>query len=419
MNVQHIVNERAQRARRAFGQLRGAHTERKDALLKAIAATLRAYTEEIEAANALDVRAGEENGMAPGLLDRLALNAERIEGIAAAIDDLIALPDPVGIVRRGRTLPNGLKVRQVTVPMGVIGMIYEARPNVTIDAACLSLKAGSAALLRGGSAARHTNEVLVSLVQGALEEQGFSADLIQSVDDLGREGARAMMRAHGEIDLLIPRGGAGLIKSVVEESLVPVIQTGVGNCHIYVDRAANLEWAREITMNAKTQRPGVCNAAETLLVHADVSQAFLRAVLTDLHEAGVTIHACTRTAELSPVPVIPAGEHDWADEYLAMDLAVKVVDSLEEACEHIATYSTGHTEAIISDNAIAIERFLGSVDSAAVIVNASTRFTDGGQLGLGAEIGISTQKLHARGPMGLEELTTTTWIVQGEGHVRR
>jgi len=321
---------------------------------------------------------------------------------------------------RGQTLPNGLVLRQVRVPMGVVGMIYEARPNVTVDAAGLALKSGNAVILRGGSAAARSNEVIVRVLRDALEARGLPADLVQTVDPWGRPGGVALMKARGLVDVLIPRGGAGLIRTVVAESSVPVIETGVGNVHVYVDAAADLAAAADIVMNAKTQRVGVCNAAETLLVHAGVAGTFLPGMLTRLSDAGVVLHGDARTAALAPsgVEVVPAAETDWETEYLALELAVRVVDSVDDAVEHIRTYSSGHTEAVLTNDLAVAERFVAEVDSAAVMVNASTRFTDGGQLGLGAEIGISTQKLHARGPMGLAELTTTKWIVHGQGHVR-
>ena len=347
--------------------------------------------------------------------------AKRVAAIADAVRDVVGLPDPVGEVVRGSTLPNGLRLRQVRVPMGVIGMVYEARPNVTVDAAVLALKAGNAAVLRGGSAAESSNTVLVDVIRGALERAGLPADAVTSIDAWGREGVVHLMQARGLVDLLVPRGGAGLIRTVVENSTVPVIETGTGNCHVYVDATADLAQALAITLNAKTRRVGVCNAAETLLVHADAAAQFLPMVLTALHEAGVTLHVDERTASAAAdlgIDVLPAGEKDWGDEYLSMDLAVGVVDSLDAAIEHIRTWSSGHTEAICTSDLRAADRFTAEVDSAVVAVNASTAFTDGAQFGLGAEVGISTQKLHARGPMGLAELTSTKWVVTGDGHTR-
>ena len=414
------VEAAARQAQIASRSLREATSSTKDALLLGIADALEATAPQIIEANARDMQTGRESGMGEGLLDRLLLTEERIAGIANATRHVASLPDPVGEVVRGQRLPNGLVLRQQRVPMGVIGMIYEARPNVTVDAAALALKAGSAVLLRGGRAALETNAILVEVMRDVVVANGFDADLVQTIDVYGREGSVALMRARGLVDLVIPRGGSGLIQTVVRESLVPVIETGVGNCHVYIDRAADLEKALAIAINAKTHRPSVCNAAETLLVHADVADVFLPQVLRELADRGVVLHGCAATVELAPegVVVLDATEEDWETEYLALEMAVRVVASEEEAIEHIRTYSSGHTEAIVSQDMAAVRQFTGAIDSAAIMVNASTRFTDGGELGLGAEIGISTQKLHARGPMGLTELTTTTWIVEGDGHVR-
>ncbi|AEE46540.1 glutamate-5-semialdehyde dehydrogenase [Cellulomonas fimi] len=410
----------AQRAKVASRALATATRATKDAALHALADALVAATEEVVAANARDLERGRADGLSAGLLDRLALTPERVVAIADALRELAALPDPVGEVVRGSTLPNGLRLRQLRVPMGVVGMIYEARPNVTVDAAGLALKSGNAVVLRGGSAAAASNEVIVGVLARALETRGLPGDLVQSIDAWGREGAVALMHARGLVDVLVPRGGADLIATVVRESTVPVIETGVGNVHVYVDESADLAVALPILLNAKTQRVGVCNAAETLLVHRGVADEFLPVALACLADAGVTIHGDETTLALAPeeVAAVPATDEDWATEYLSLDLAVRVVDDLDEALDHIRTWSSGHTEAIVTRDLAASERFVAEVDSAAVMVNASTRFTDGGQLGLGAEIGISTQKLHARGPMGLAELTTTKWVVQGEGHVR-
>jgi glutamate-5-semialdehyde dehydrogenase len=368
-----------------------------------------------------DLRAGEHAGLTPGLLDRLRLDGARIEAIAAALRDVAALPDPIGEVVRGSVLPNGLRLRQVRVPMGVVGMIYEARPNVTVDAAGLAVKSGNAVILRGGTAAERTNAAIVAVLADALATQGLPRDAVQSVDAWGRDGARALMTARGLVDLLVPRGGAGLIQTVIRKATVPVIETGVGNCHVYVDCAADLDQALGIVVNSKTHRPSVCNAAETLLVHADVAAAFLPAIATALGDAGVRIHADERALAHIPTgvgEVIPATGEDWGTEYLALDMAVGVVDGVAGAIEHILTYSSGHTEAICTRDLATAQRFVDAVDSAVAIVNASTRFTDGGQFGLGAEIGISTQKLHARGPMGVADLTTTKWVVWGDGQVR-
>ncbi|MCB2412037.1 glutamate-5-semialdehyde dehydrogenase [Demequina sp. TTPB684] len=418
-DVEAAVLEACQRAKVASRALATATRITKDAALHAMADGLVADAARIVAANAKDVDRERDGGMSPGLLDRLTLTEERITTIAEALRFLASLPDPVGEIRRGSTLPNGLRLTQKAVPMGVVGMIYEARPNVTVDAAGLALKSGNAAVLRGGSAAAESNEVIVAVLQDALESVGLPRDCVQSIDAYGREGARVLMHARGLVDVLVPRGGRGLIQTVVKESTVPAIETGEGNCHVYLDASAPLERSINIVINSKTHRVGVCNAAETLLVHKDAEDK-LPAVLAALHASGVTLHVDDAAASLAPdnVPTVPAMEEDWETEYLSMDLAVKVVDDIDEAIAHIRRYSTGHTEAIVTDDINAAEHFVSHLDSAAVMVNASTRFTDGGEFGLGAEIGISTQKLHARGPMGLAELTTTTWVVYGDGHVR-
>jgi glutamate-5-semialdehyde dehydrogenase len=418
-DVEAAVLEACQRAKVASRSLATATRITKDAALHAMADALVADAARIVAANAKDVDREREGGMSAGLLDRLTLTEARIATIADALRFLASLPDPVGEIRRGSTLPNGLRLTQKAVPMGVVGMIYEARPNVTVDAAGLALKSGNAAVLRGGSAAAESNEVIVAVLQDAIESVGLPRDCVQSIDAYGREGARVLMHARGLVDVLVPRGGKGLIQTVVRESTVPAIETGEGNCHVYLDASAPLQRSIDIVLNSKTHRVGVCNAAETLLVHKDAEDK-LPAVLAALHAAGVTLHADDAAADLAPdnVPTVPATEEDWATEYLSMDLAVKVVEDIDEAIAHIRRYSTGHTEAIVTDDINAAEHFVSHLDSAAVMVNASTRFTDGGEFGLGAEIGISTQKLHARGPMGLAELTTTTWVVYGDGHVR-
>ena len=412
-------------AREAARLLANATSHAKNRGLEAIAAALVQRTDQILSANAEDMARGRAEQMSEGLLDRLALTPERIRGIAGAVCEIIALPDPVGQVVRGMRTDIGLRVTQERVPLGVVGIIYEARPNVTVDAATLALKAGNAVILRGGSAAQSSNHVLIDVCRDALTSVGLPADAIQTVDRWGRAGARAMMRARGQIDALIPRGGAGLINAVVEQSRVPVIETGTGNCHLYVDASADLNAAEAIVMNAKTQRVGVCNAVETLLVHADVAPRFLAAAITRLTAAGVTIHADAATraivdgqASIDSEMIVEATKADWETEYLSMDLAVRVVSGVEDATAHIRRYSTGHTEGIVASDVAVIRAFREGVDAAAIAINASTRFTDGGQLGLGAEVGISTQKLHARGPMGLAELTTTTWIYEGEGTIR-
>jgi glutamate-5-semialdehyde dehydrogenase len=389
----------------------------KDRALRAVGAALQENVPAILTANAMDVEKGKANGTSAALLDRLTLTEARVAGLVAALENLANLPDPVGNVVRGQTLPNGLRLRQVNVPMGVVAAIYEARPNVTVDIAGLALKSGNAVILRGGSAAEATNQVLVRVLREALESVGLPADAVQTVDQYGRAGASVLMKARGRVDVLIPRGGRDLIQTVVTNSAVPVIETGEGNVHIFLDESADENMAVEILLNAKTQRPSVCNTVETLLVHS--RSTVLPAVAAALRGAGVRLHVDGRiSAALPGIETQPATDVDWGTEYMDLDLAVAMVDSLDEAVQHIRTWSTGHTEAILTNSLANAERFIAEVDSAAVIVNASTRFTDGGELGLGAEVGISTQKLHARGPMGLTELTTTKWIVQGEGQVR-
>ena len=422
-----LVARAARAARAAQRSVAGARREVKDAGLRAMADHLVEATPRILAANGADLERARAAGMRAGLIDRLALTPERIGAIADSLREIAGLPDPVGEIVDGRTLPNGLRVRRVRVPLGVVGMIYEARPNVTVDVAALTLKSGNAVVLRGGSAAEKTNAAIVDVLREALSDAALPADLVATIDSAGRAGAAALMRARGLIDVLVPRGGAGLIRAVVEQSAVPVIETGSGNCHIYADASADASAAVPIIVNAKTQRVGVCNAAETLLVHRDVAGALLPDAAAALWAGGVTLHADDAArALLAPAAagsghedlLVPATEEDWATEYGSLDLAVRVVADLEEAVAHIARWSTGHTEAILTRDVACVNRFVAAVDSAAVMVNASTRFTDGGQLGLGAELGISTQKLHARGPMGLAALTTTQWIVEGDGHVR-
>ncbi|SER12273.1 MULTISPECIES: glutamate-5-semialdehyde dehydrogenase [Micrococcaceae] len=418
VDVEAAVHAIADRSRLAARRMAAANRAWKDRALLAVGAALQENSGAILAANSKDVAAGKANGTSAAMLDRLTLTDARIAGLVAALENLANLPDPVGNVVRGQTLPNGLRLRQVNVPMGVVAAIYEARPNVTVDIAGLALKSGNAVILRGGSAAQATNEVLVRVLREALESVGLPADAVQTVDQYGRDGANILMRARGRVDVLIPRGGRDLIQTVVTNSAVPVIETGEGNVHIFIDESASEDMAVEILLNAKTQRPSVCNTVETLLVHS--GSTVLPAVATALSKAGVRLHADERIRAALPAAIEsePATDEDWATEYMDLDLAVAMVDSLDEAVQHIRTWTTGHTEAILTNNLANAERFIAEVDSAAVIVNASTRFTDGGELGLGAEVGISTQKLHARGPMGLTELTTTKWIVQGEGQVR-
>jgi glutamate-5-semialdehyde dehydrogenase len=412
--VREAVHAVCLRAREAARELATASGATKTAALLAVADALEAQAGRIVTANAEDLDRGRRDGLAESLLDRLRLDAGRISSIAAAVRHVAALPDPVGEVVRGSTLPNGLRLRQVRVPMGVVGMIYEARPNVTVDAAVLAVRSGNAAILRGGSAARSSNEVIVDVVRDALAGAGLPADCVTSIDAWGRGGGVELMRARGLVDLLVPRGGAGLIRTVVESSTVPVIETGTGNCHVYVDASADVEQSLAIALNAKMRRVSVCNAAETLLVHADAAPAFLPRALPALRADDET----RAYAERAGVPAQPATDEDWAQEYLSADLAVAVVASLDDAVEHIRRWSSGHTEAICTNDLRAADEFVARVDSAVVAVNASTAFTDGAEFGLGAEIGISTQKLHARGPMGLTELTSTKWIVVGDGHVR-
>jgi len=412
------VLDAARQARTAAARLAPMTRAAKDAALLAMADALVGASARIIAANGEDLARGRETGMAEGMLDRLALDAERIEAMAAGLRQVAGLPDPVGEVLRGSTLPNGLELRQVRVPLGVIGIIYEARPNVTVDAAGLCLKSGNAVLLRGSSSARSSNEALVAVLADAAAAAGIPPYAVQLVPGVDHESTKHLMRARGFVDVLIPRGGAGLIRSVVEESTVPVIETGVGNCHVYVDADADLDMALAITLNAKVQRPSVCNAAETLLVHRDVAAEFLPRVLPALASAGVTVHGDADVVAAGGPDVVPVTDEDWAAEYNSLDLAVGVVDSVEAAVAHIREWGSGHTEAIVTRSVPAAQAFVRGCDSAAVMVNASTRFTDGEQFGFGAEIGISTQKLHARGPMGLPELTSTTWVVTGDGHVR-
>ncbi|MCU1691075.1 MAG: proA [Frankiales bacterium] len=411
------VLDTARRARTAAAALAPLNRGAKDAALRAMADALEARSAEVLAANAEDVAAAREAGTAEGLVDRLALDVDRVRAMADGLRHVATLPDPVGEVVRGSSLPNGLELRQVRVPFGVVGIVYEARPNVTADAAGLCLKSGNAVLLRGSASAYRSNTALVQVLADAATEAGMPVDSIQLVPGTDRSSVKELMTARGLVDVLIPRGGASLIQSVVNESTVPVIETGVGNCTVYVDASADLDKAVAITVNSKTHRPSVCNAAETLLVHADVAQEFLPRAVAALKAEGVTLHADARAAAYDPTS-LPVTDEDWAAEYLSLDLAVGVVDSLDDAVAHIRRWGSGHTEAIVTRDVDEARRFVRSLDSAAVMVNASTRFTDGGEFGFGAEIGISTQKLHARGPMGLPELTSTTYVVHGDGHVR-
>lgn len=411
----------ARRAQAAARDLRKRSRAQKDAALAAIADALLANTDKIVTVNAADVAAARAVGTHEAVVDRLTLTNKRVAAIADAVLDVAAINDPVGEVVRGYTLPNGLEVRQIRVPMGVVAMVYEARPNVTVDAAVLGLKSGNAVLLRGSSSAYATNQVLVEAMQEALSRVGFPVDAIQLVPGASHESVKHLMTARGLVDLLIPRGGESLIRSVVEGSTVPVIETGVGNCHVYIDADADLDKAVRILVNAKVQRVSVCNAAETFLVHRAVADEFLPRALKALDAAGVTVHGDERigiVARSLGTAYAPVTDEDWAAEYYSLDIAAGVVDSVEDAVDHIRRWSSGHTEAIVSDSQSTIHEFVAGVDSAVVMINASTRFTDGAEFGFGAEIGISTQKLHARGPMGLTELTTTTYVVTGDGQVR-
>jgi glutamate-5-semialdehyde dehydrogenase len=415
------VLDAARRARAAAVELRTFTRDQKDAALLAMADALDAATPQLVAANAGDVERARADGTAEAIVDRLTLTPERIAAIAQALRDVAALPDPVGEVIRGYTLPNGLQVRQVRVPLGVVGMIYEARPNVTVDAAGLCLKSGNAALLRGSSSAASSNAALIQVMREALVASGLPADAVQQVPGDSHDSVTELMTARGLVDVVIPRGGASLIQNVVTNATVPVIETGVGNCHVYIDKDADLDKAVAILLNSKAQRVSVCNAAETVLVHRDIADAFLPRALAALKDAGVTIHGDSRFALHATgagIDFADVTDDDWAAEYYSLDIAAGIVDSIDDALAHIRRWSSGHTEAIVSDSETAIRRFVAGVDSAAVMVNASTRFTDGGEFGFGAEIGISTQKLHARGPMGLTELTTSTYVVTGDGHIR-
>jgi len=415
------VTALAQKARVASRRLALMSRAEKDAALLHLADAVEAATPSIVEANAEDIDRGRAGGMSESLQDRLRLDEARVAAVAQALRDVAGLPDPVGEIVRGSTLANGLQIRQVRVPMGVIGMIYEARPNVTVDAAGLCLKSGNAVLLRGGSAAASSNHALVQAMRDSLAAQGLPVEAITLLEEGGRDAARALMTARGHVDLVIPRGGADLIRTVVTESTVPVIETGVGVCHVYVDRAADLDKARAITVNAKTHRPSVCNAAESLLVHRDVAADFLPKTLADLAGAGVRLHVAPEVSEYAEAAGAAhdlASETDFGTEWHGLEMSVALVDDLDEAMDRIRRYGTGHTEAIVTEDRAADRRFTSEVDAAVVMVNASTRFTDGGEFRFGADIGISTQKLHARGPMALPELTTTKWVVEGDGQVR-
>ncbi|GAA1203055.1 glutamate-5-semialdehyde dehydrogenase [Brevibacterium sp. ACRRH] len=407
-------------AKDASAVLSVSSTAERHAALEQIALTLENNVEQILEANNEDIEKAREKGTAEGLIDRLRLTEERVRSIAQAVRDVVSLPDPVGEIVEGRRLPNGIHLSQVRVPMGVIGAIYEARPNVTVDIAVLALKSGNASVLRGGSLAQSSNTVLISLLREALVTAGLPENSINGIDQWGREGARVLMNAREHVDLLIPRGGAELIQTVVMNSTVPVIETGVGNVHMFIDSSATVRSATKLVVNSKTQRPSVCNALETLLVHEKAARRVLPRILEGLSDANVVIHGDPTVAEYAPdgVKVQRATRKDWNTEYLDLEIAIKVVEDIEAAIEHIREYSSGHTDVIVTNDLSNAELFVSTIDSASVGVNVSTRFTDGGAFGLGAEVGISTQKLHARGPMGLTQLTTTKWIMRGSGQVR-
>ena len=407
----------AKKVKLAAKYINKAKTSVKNDILKSIAKSLRENVGLILEQNQKDLDAARENNMPKHLIDRLTLTQDRIDSIALGVFELISLPDPSYQVVWGQTRPNGLKIEKIRVPIGLVGVIYEARPNVSVDVAALCIKSGNAVLLRGGKEAIHTNTALVELMQNAIEKNGIDPNIIGLVKKTDRSSALEMMKMRGILDVLIPRGSAGLIRSVAENSTVPVIETGVGNCHIYIDQSADIDMAVRITVNAKTSRPSVCNAAESLLVHKNISKKFLTKLKEEFDKFGVELVGCPRAKETLP-EIILASEEDYYTEYLGYKMSVKVVDSVQDAVYHINQYSSGHSEAIVTSDYFGAEYFLKEVDSAAVYVNASTRFTDGNQFGLGAEIGISTQKLHARGPMGLKDLTTQKFIIRGEGQIR-
>lgn len=412
-----ILEEMGKKAKEAARTLAVMGEEKNDAL-KLIAKALIDNTDAILAANKIDVDNGRANGLTESIIDRLSLSKTRIEGMAQGVLDVAALPDPIGAVLSGSKRPNGLNITKVRVPIGVIGIIFEARPNVTSDAASLCLKSGNAVILRGGKEAINSNKCIADIMRSALEKFALDKNCIQLIEDTTRQSSVELMGLVDYLDLLIPRGGAGLIKAVVENAKVPVIETGVGNCHVFVDESADIDMAANIIYNAKTSRPSVCNAIETILVHKNIAEKALPVIKARLDEKNVELRGCERTREILGDSVIPAIEADWATEYLDYILAVKVVDNIDEAIAHITKYSSGHSECIVTENYKNANRFKSEVDAAAVYVNASTRFTDGGMFGLGAEIGISTQKIHARGPMGLNELTSMKFIIEGDGQIR-
>lgn len=410
------VLELGKNAKAVQASLADASTALKNDTLCAIANALRQRKNEIIEANRIDLEAGRKNGMSESLLDRLALSENRIDDIASSVLEIVALPDPVGVIKNGSTRPNGLNIEKVAVPMGTIAVIYEARPNVTIDAAALCLKSGNAVILRGGKEAINSNKASAKIMRDAIKSVGLDENCIQLVEDTSRETANALMKLNGYIDVLIPRGGAGLINSVVQNATVPVIETGVGNCHIYVDKTADIDMAVSIIFNAKTSRPSVCNAAESLVIHKDIAEIALPSIKAKLDEKNVTLYGDEFARSI--IDILPASKDDWGTEYLDYKMSVKTVNDVDEAIMHINKYSTGHSEAIITNDYNSAQKFTKLVNSSSVYVNASTRFTDGGQFGFGAEIGISTQKLHTRGPIGLPELTTTKFVIRGNGQIR-
>lgn len=412
-----ILEEMGKKAKEAARSLAVMGEEKNDAL-KLIAKALIDNTDAILTANKIDVDNGRANGLSDAIIDRLSLSKARIEGMAQGVLDVAALPDPIGTVLNGSKRPNGLNITKVRVPIGVIGIIFEARPNVTSDAASLCLKSGNAVILRGGKEAINSNKCIADIMRSALEKSALDKNCIQLIEDTTRQSSVELMGLVDYLDLLIPRGGAGLIKAVVENAKVPVIETGVGNCHVFVDESADINMAANIVYNAKTSRPSVCNAIETILVHKNIAEKALPVIKARLDEKNVELRGCERTRKILGDSVIPAIEADWSTEYLDYILAVKVVDSIDDAIAHITKYSSGHSECIVTANYKNANRFKSEIDSAAVYVNASTRFTDGGMFGLGAEIGISTQKIHARGPMGLNELTSMKFIIEGDGQIR-
>lgn len=412
-----MLTEIGKRVKDASVSLAVASTEDKNRILKSIATALRENCDKILEANALDLNNGREKGMAESLLDRLMLNAERIEGMAQGVEGVIALPDPVGRILWETERPNGMRIQRVSTPLGVIGIIYEARPNVTSDAAALAIKSGNTAILRGGKEAFNSNSAIMDVMRDAISKEGFNPDIVELVRDTSRESANALMKMNGYIDILIPRGSAKLINAVVQNSTVPVIETGAGNCHIYIDEFADIDMAVKIVNNAKTRRISVCNTAESLLIHKNIAELALIAIKAKLDEKNVILYGDEIARAICP-DIEKASEEDWATEYLDYKMSVKIVSSVDEAIEHIRKYSTNHSESIVTENIENAEKFMNSVDSAAVYHNVSTAFTDGGEFGFGAEIGISTQKLHARGPLGLPQLNTFKYKIYGNGQVR-